>query len=219
MNKFDDLKKVTDNFLNILHDLYGFYYDSQCGFKTNFIHFNNLKQNGHPKITVAQGKPDDPNPIILHDATIEQYILRNDPTNGSNINSLRGYIITMISEHWNEKIRKQIANVLNKNRSEINSDIMGDITKIRNDWLHRRGKSNNSASNKIIKFEKGIMISFKEETFDKIFKEIFKDINQLFEQEFGKKCYTNNSLKQNAITRHLSVKHKILKNQAYTKKK
>lgn len=46
MSKINDLKKETDCFLDILHDLYGLYYNSLCGFEANITQFNNLKQNG-----------------------------------------------------------------------------------------------------------------------------------------------------------------------------
>ncbi|TET06761.1 hypothetical protein E3J79_00995 [Candidatus Dependentiae bacterium] len=209
MNKFMHLKGITDDFLAILHELYGFYYDCLLGFEANLIRFENLKKNGCPGKIIAHGSPDDPNTIILHKAPINELIDRNGNA-GLNVNQLRGYMIIMISEHWNNKIRMRIAKLFKKELNDIRSYIMGDINKIRNDLLHSRGKANKSASNKIIKFEKESMIMFDEEVFHIIFAEIFKYINKLFEQEFGQKGYTNNSFNQHAIQQHLARKNVVV---------
>ncbi len=205
------LKIETDRFLEILHEQYGLYIDSTNGFKLYQQQLKSNAQMGIPSVTFALGNPIDPDAIILHHATMSEIIIRNqeDGLNGAKV---RAYILIMIYEHWENDIRAKIAVILGlSDKANLKSNIMGDINKIRQDLLHNRGTALNSVKNKIIKFIKDKPVIICSNTFDKIFKEIFEYLNQLFLEKTGSIAYKDHSLNQKYKEWHRSMKHTIQK--------
>ncbi len=209
--KFISLKTETDRFIEIIHGLYGFYIDSVESFKLYNQHMIVQDSRGVPGIIWANGSPDNPDAIILNDASPKEIILRT-AIEGSNVNRLRGFMVIMIAEHWNCDIRQKLEKNLNLNKDDLKSDIMGDVTKIRNDLLHSRGKAKESTRNKIIKFQQGELIAFSNIDFDNLFKEIFCGMNQIFLNHTGVAAYKDHSLNQRSKEIHRSMKHTVTKN-------
>lgn len=209
-NVFIDLKKITDRFVKILHDLYGFYFDSTEGFKLHRIDIEKKVQSGMPSLIIASGPPIDQQAIILHSASGKEIIRRNSP-NGDNLNKIGSFVLVMIMEHWEHDIREKIATALGySSKSEVKSDIMGDINKIRQDVLHNRGKVDRSFSNKILSFRKGEKIELTEGILKEVFGEIFKYLNFLFFQHTDREGYSDNSLNLEAKAVHSSMKHTLV---------
>ncbi len=203
------LKVTMDRFVEILHDLYGFYYDSEQGFRLYHKELEGRVQQGVPSVIIAEGKPTDVNAIILHVAPISEMVDRNSEE-GVNIILVRELIIVRIASSWNDDIRPKIGKILGLEKDGIKSGIMGDISKMRNDIVHNKGRANQSTRNKIIKFQKGDRIRIDEEILKKVFKEIFKDLNELFREHTGEIAYADNSLNLAAKKLHRSMDHKII---------
>jgi hypothetical protein len=203
--KFLKLKIVLDRFVNILHELYGFYLDAEQGFE--FVS-KQAQQSLHlPGRIIANGPPDDPNAVILNSSTWDEIRLRNQKS-GSNTEKAKRYVLVMILEHWNSDIRSEIAKALGfGDANDVKSEIMGDLNKIRIDLLHVLGKTKQSASNIIIKFQKGSSIVLTTELFDKIFVEIFEYFNKLAFEQTGRIMYLDRSLHPKAKETHRSMKH------------
>lgn len=209
--KFKSLKSETDRFIEIIHGLYGFYIDSAEGFKLYNQHMIVQDSRGVPGIIWANGSPDNPDAIILNDSSPKEIILRT-AIEGPNVNRLRGFMVIMIAEHWNCDIRQKLETILNLNKNDLKSDIMGDVTKIRNDLLHSRGKAKESTRNKIIKFQQDELIAFSNIDFDNLFKEIFYGMNQIFLNHTGTVAYKDHSLNLRSKEIHRSMKHTVMKN-------
>lgn len=202
------LKIITDRFIYILHEQYGIYLDSISGFE--FYH-KNLEQKlyqGVPRMIFSNSSPDNQNAVILHKASIADLVNRN-AKNGSNIIKVRQNILVMIYHHWEEDIRKKIAEILKKDLNNVKSDIMHDIKQIRHDILKNRGRANNSVKNKIFKFQEGEQLNITQEIFELIFNEIFKYLNQLHQENTGSMPYLDNSLNLKAKEWHRSMEHVI----------
>ena len=209
LDKEKQLKEIMDRFIKILHDLYGFYYDSKQGFRLHHKELEGRVQQGVPGIIIAVGKPTDVDSIILHSATMSEWVERNSE-GGTNIILVRELIIARLLRYWNDDIRSKIAEILGLKTNDLKSDIMGDINKIRNDIDHNKGRANGSTGNKIMKFQKGDPIDIDSKMFDEIFKEIFKYLNQLFFEQTGSIAYEDNSLNLSAKEWHRSMEHKII---------
>jgi hypothetical protein len=206
--KFLNLKIVLDRFINILHDLYGFYLDACQGFE--FVSKHSQQFLHLPGRIVANGSPDDPNAVILNSSTWDEICSRNQQ-HGLNTEKTKHYVLVMILEHWNHDIRYKIAETIGvENTDEVKADIMGDLNKIRNDLLHSRGRVNKSAGNIFIKLVKGSNIVITSELFDKIFVEIFEYFNKLSIEQTGCTMYLDRSLHLQAKGIHRSMKHTIV---------
>lgn len=191
--KSEELKLITDRFIDILHELYGVYLDSLAGFKLYNQEIEQKIRQGAPGIIFAKGDPDDSEAIILHGASIKEIFDRNS-ANGLNVIRMRHYILVMIVSHWNEDIRKKIENVLAIRPDDVKADILGDLNKLRNDILKNREKANKSVNNIIFKFQKNEFINISSEMFDRIFEEIHKYLNILLTQNTCLEGYSDRSL-------------------------
>ncbi len=209
--KFEQLKTITDRFIDTLHDLYGYYFDSVEGFKLYHKASEQELLRGIPRLIIANGTPAETDAVILHSAPMQEIVERNNKE-GSNTIRARQFVIVMIMGHWNEDIRRNIEIVLGMNKGGLKSDIMGDLDHMRNDILKNKGKARdtNSAKNKIIKFQENDPIYIDLKTFQKIFSEIFKYLNDLFIKETGQTGYIDSSLNLKAKEWHRSTKHVIL---------
>lgn len=202
------LKKITDDFLEILENLYGLKCDTSLAFNSLQKELRKMKLDEASLITFANSIPNDPKARIQHCTTVGELISRIDKE-GKNLIKIRGFILTEIIEHWEHNIRKQIASALGfKNKNEVRSNIMAEINRIRQDLLHGRGKAKRSASNRIIPFQKDTPIELNEIIFDLIFSEIFKYLNGLLEAN-NEPQYTNDSLNQREKIKHQIYSHTI----------
>lgn len=216
-NNFDALKSIFDRYVDILHDLYGFYIDMTQGFRfyrehllKNLLLESKSLSTKSSNVIVSNSSPDDPDALILNVSSINTICERNQ-TEGTNVARARDHILTMILEHLNHDIRHAIANLLGcKESNDITADIFGDVNKIRNDILHSRGKADRSTKGIIIKFQKGDRIVITQEIFDTIFTEIFNYFNKLSLEVTGKIMYLDRSLHQEAKKVHISIQHKCV---------
>lgn len=209
-NQIVELKKICDSFINFLHKEYGLFIDAEEGFE--FKH-NYYKNNGYKylknNVMYCNTRPDDPEAIILHVATISEVIERNSKK-GSNINEIKQRSIIVIYQYWEKNIRPKLASLLNMDINKIESDIMGDLRNIRNDILKHDAISKNSSKNVLIKLENNSVINISEVVFKEIFNEIFKYLNKFSYKYAGIIFYEDNSLSLDFKAWHKSIKHQII---------
>lgn len=189
-----ELITVMDRFVEIMHDLYGFYIDVHEGVILYGNKVEIARKSGVPRMLWATKPGTEFDAAFHHTATPQEIVARNRPE-GPNIIKIRNYILVMTVEHWNEDIRVKIAEILEFGDSKnVKSDILGDLTKLRNDILHNRGKAKNSVNNKIIPFKKNNPIEISPELLERILINIFKDLNEICLTYTGKKGYQDHSL-------------------------
>jgi hypothetical protein len=223
MKNFQQIKETADEFVNILHDIYGFYADSTTSF-TQFLKefetsqkINSLKlkvsveELDKATMTYANGKPNDPDVIIFHECTQKELKDRMKKT-GKNTNYVSQFSLAMIYEFWENKYREKFSEAIGLKKNDLKSDIFGDIRLIRHDILHARGLAtiNNSSKTKILKwFQEGELILITEEKFQNVIVEIFKYVNTFFIQHYQQEAYPDHSLSLNGRKRHRNTKHTI----------
>lgn len=206
----NQLKEITDRFIEIIEDLQGYLVDSECGYAAYKKELELRPRSNTSSVTYAQGDPTDMSAIILHRALTNEVIARNSKE-GTNVNRTRCHMLVMILEHWEADIRPKLAKCLNKKeKNDIKCEIMRDFNKIRQDILHNRGKVFNAASNKIIKFEQDKEIYITSQMLDLARLEVFKYLNSLFIEQTGQVMYPDSSLNQQAKKFHTSMSHKII---------
>ncbi|MBP0047549.1 hypothetical protein H9C73_02275 [Marinobacterium sp. AK62] len=223
MKDYAYTKSVSDEFIGILHDIYGFFIDTTQGYSIYLKQLQSQQELAAKKynttvakldvatMTYANGAPTDPEAIILHECTQKEIKERNIK-NGRNTNYVSKFSTAMIYEYWENQYRGLFADAVGIKKSDLKSDIFGDIRLIRNDILHCRGKASdkNCGKAKILKwFKEGDTVYITERMFEEIIVEIFKYINTLFSSYYQKDAYPDHSLSLKGRERHRNTKHTI----------
>lgn len=223
MKEYAHTKTVSDEFIGILHDIYGFFVDTTLSYSyfLKEIQFQQVRSAKQLKTTVgkldratmtyANGDPTDPDLVILHECTQKELKSRN-MENGQNTNYVAQFSIAMIYEYWENQYRGQFADAVGIEKNNLKSDVFGDIRLIRHDILHFRGTASkkNSGKTKILKwFDEGEAIFITKSMFEVIVVEIFKYINLYFMSHYKTDAYPDHSLSLKGRKRHRSVEHTL----------
>lgn len=211
------LKKITDFYIQVLHNLMGYYIDSTQGFSAYLKSFKKQQVDSGLRVGLAiseldkaqliysTGAPDDPKALMLHECTQGElkHRLQKD---GFNLVLTGQFCLINMYEYWEGIVRREIAKVLGIEPNELKSDIFGDIRHLRHDITHNHGlaSKNYTCKNKIItNYRNNNPINITEATLHKIVAEIFDYFNSLVETKTGKKPYTDYSLSQTSKQRQM----------------
>ena len=206
---YNKLKPVTDKYIWLLHQLKGYHIDSLYGFKAYLKEVKAFQTTSsrHLKLPIstsdldkagmiyATGDPTDPNAIITHECT-QGELKDRLKKGGLNENLVGQFCLVMAYEYW-EKVRGSIADILQVDRSNIKSDIFGDLRHIRHDIVHNIGTATKEHSEKavILKwFKDGDPIIISGKNLDVVIGNIFDYLNNLIRDNTGQIPYSENSL-------------------------
>lgn len=206
-NLYRSLKTITDGYLWMLHKLKGFHIDSIEGFrlyhkkfKSDQISISNklgvsINDLDKTSMTYSTGAPNDPNALITHECTQGELKARLDK-GGLNENLVGQFFLVVAYEYW-ERIRGDIADIMQIERNAVKSDIFGDIRHIRHDIIHNFGIATKDHSTRTVilkKIKENTPICIGIDELDTIIEEIFKYFNKLSYDHTGQIIYADNSL-------------------------
>jgi hypothetical protein len=142
---------AVEEFRSEVDTIYGVYLDSTRGFyflrkDIDRSQKDSLKQiSGTTPETLDQaqmiygvGNPSSPDSYMLHACTQKQFKRRNEE-GGQNYKTIANMCIVEIYSLWEDHYREKIGAELNIKKSEVTSDIMGDIRHYRNSIIHHQG--------------------------------------------------------------------------------
>jgi len=187
MNDTNNTLKILNEFWNIVQSIYGVYLDACQGFhlaKTQHIKaqqcvIQSLKKTSPDHANTeyldelsymyGEGDPNIKDSVILHTCTQGEFKARNEET-GSNYRFIANMCLISIYQYWEDQYREKIATALEKEKNEIQSDVMRDINSLRQSIIHNNAFASEKVKKcKLLKwFKKG----------DEIFidRNMFKDI-------------------------------------------
>lgn len=138
-------------YANKVDQIYGLYLDATKGFTHNVEFINRIQKdstNRNPKLTIEYldtvpfaygiGHPADVNMVLQHETTQGNYKKRNGD-NGANVIVLGHLCIVQLYSYWEDNYRSKIAESMNVKKTELSSDIFGDIRHYRNSIIHHSG--------------------------------------------------------------------------------
>lgn len=154
-NIVNQVKRLFEGFYQKVNAVAGVYFDATAGidlFMKRMIQIQNeqfrsdlkTKELDSAWFIHGEGDPNQPTSGTLHQSTIKEFKERNK-RNGSNFEFLGNMCIVAIYQFWEDYYRKKIAELYNIEPSRVESDVLGDISKIRNSIIH----NNSVASSKI----------------------------------------------------------------------
>jgi hypothetical protein len=183
----DYLLKIKNNYISTIDDIYGVYLDSTLGFKLltdkiKKIQEKTIKLFGSDttieKLDEAEfmygiGDPQKNkivrDPSLLH-VTTQGELKERNKVKGINTETIGNLCVVQIYQFWEDKYRKEIAKLLNKEKDDVESDIFEELRHIRRSIIHNGGYAIPEVEKKvkIVTFKEGDKIVLKEDDMRKI---------------------------------------------------
>lgn len=168
------------NFLQRVNDIYGLYRDADQAFlllaeKTETALKKIPRNIDLAKLSfgyVEKDKSEMDDGTARHISTAADYVMRNK-IGGANHIMMANFCMVLIYTYW-EYHRQKIETSTEKT---IQSDLMGDITSIRNAIIHKKGILHKNL--KLIAIKKGDQIKIDKEKFDSIVDSIKEEVGNI----------------------------------------
>ncbi|MCX6120975.1 MAG: hypothetical protein NTX44_05105 [Ignavibacteriales bacterium] len=155
METFENINASIEQFLDVVHSIYGVYLDSIRGFYTVRKEFIEGQQKSlslfkdSPELMTIEhldsidfmygkGNPNLPGSVILHRCTQGEYKQRNDK-GGNNYKFIGNMCIVSIYQYWEDYYRSEIANSLGLKKEALLVTVMGDLRILRRSIVHHNG--------------------------------------------------------------------------------
>jgi hypothetical protein len=198
MADYEKALELLSEFYQAVDSIYGVYLDSTRGFylvkkehvaeqrwtikmfeKTN-PELANIEHLDMVPAMYGKGDPNKPGSVILHTCSQGELKARNEE-GGANHRFIANMCLVSIYQYWEDHYRKQIATVLEKEKNDVESDIMGDIRRLRKSIIHHKGVALNEVRNcKVLRqFNEGDKIFIDKNIFEQVIHEIYAYINGL----------------------------------------
>jgi len=147
------LKVILDDFRGIVDNIVGTYFDARRGFyllveehhRIQKETLESLKKTDPEKATreyldatwtmYGTGNPNEGTPEIFHTTTQRELRDRNLPA-GRNAKFLGNICVATIYQFWEDHYRERIASVFDVEKTEVRSDLFGDLRLLRNSIIH-----------------------------------------------------------------------------------
>lgn len=147
----ETLDDVIREYIDFVNRQVGVYMDAIAGFAGHHIRverqvhrisraIKSSIDNTGQRVVVYASYEDPTQPDVIHDRTIRasDYIAANSP-GGSNEQQHSQAVLVFLLAYWEYEIRPRLATLKKVEPREILSDIMGDLTILRNVILHAKG--------------------------------------------------------------------------------
>jgi hypothetical protein len=131
---------IAEEYLQIIDDIYGVYLDSSMGFASNKQRIEqswNKVEHPNAKFIFGVGDPNLPGSYVLHSCTQDEFIKRNSKT-GKNYTTLANLCIIQLYQYWEDDYRSKIAISKGMVKTDLLSDIFGDLRIFRNSIIHNK---------------------------------------------------------------------------------
>lgn len=183
-------------FYRVVDSIYGVYLDSVRGF--HLVQREHIKEQQwtikmlgktDPKLAKVEyldrlamiygkGDPNKPGWVELHRCSQAELKARNEE-GGANQKFVANMCLVSIYQYWEDHYRKEIAGVLGK-KSDIQSDIMGDIRLLRDSIVHHEavGKKKVEKCKVLTWFKKGDEIFIDRKKFEEVIFHIYNYIEK-----------------------------------------
>jgi len=154
MADYEKALELLSEFYQTVDSIYGVYLDSTRGFylvhkqhvaeqrltvkmleKTN-PELANIEHLDTVSAMYGKGDPNKPGSVILHTCSQGELKARNKE-GGANHRFIANMCLVSIYQYWNDHYRKEIALALAQKKED--SDIMGDIKRLRESIIHHKG--------------------------------------------------------------------------------
>lgn len=150
------LKNVIQEFLAVVNSIVGVFFDAKAGFNLNVKQITDfekkslkmLNSNEHDQTTFedldsawiiyGKGDPNINTAQSFHDTTQREFKIRNSEF-GGNSKFVGNMCLIAIYQFWDDKYRNQIAKIFEVKKSQVKSDIFGDLRLIRHSIIHHNG--------------------------------------------------------------------------------
>ena len=190
--RFDDIVREYIDFVN---RQVGVYMDAMAGFanikvkverqvhRANRPSHTTTNEKGE-RVIVWSSYEDPSKPDIVHNRIMpaEEYLAANSP-GGSNEQQHSQAIVVFLVAYWEHSIRRRLAGARGVECNEIKSNVMGDLTIVRNAILHAKGRISAKeykrvrALNDVFKPDKEIFVRY--DDMHKVFYMIKQDMARL----------------------------------------
>lgn len=145
--------KIYLEFIERIDQVYGLYFDTLYSYKLLVKEFNktreltksSLKEISPNQATdeyldtawmmYGDGNPNEGIPKVHHKTTQGEFYKRISDK-GLNIKYIGNIILILIYQYWEDVYRPKISKILNIKKSDLKSDLFGDIRLIRNSIIH-----------------------------------------------------------------------------------
>jgi hypothetical protein len=152
----NQIKAVLDEFSETINLIAGVFFDATQGFGLNVTEINRrqrelIQQHGSKDpeetqlqyldsawILYGQGDPNDPKSVVHHQTTQEEFKIRNSD-GGSNHTFIGNMALIAIYQYWEDHYRKQLADIFGVPKSNVESDVFGEMNILRNSIIHHGG--------------------------------------------------------------------------------
>lgn len=202
MTDTDKALEVLNEFGSIVNSIYGVYFDSTRGFsfvkeqlinsqlttiqamkKTNPELVVNIEYLDKRKIIYGKGDPSKPESKMLQISTQAELKARNEK-GGANYKFIANMCLVSIYQYWEDEYRGKIEQALGLEENAVQSDIMGDINRLRQSIIHNKAIALKKVGKcKVLKwFKKGAEVSIDKDMFEEMVGQIY-----LFIKEFPQK--------------------------------
>lgn len=202
MADYEKALELLSEFYQAVDSIYGVYLHSThglCLLKKEYVATQRLTvkmlEKTNPKLAniehldtlpamYGKGDPNKPGSVMLHTCSQGELKARNEE-GGANHRFIANMCLVSIYQYWEDHYRKEIALALGQDKED--SDIMGDIRRLRKSIIHHKGVALREVRNcKILKqFNEGDQIFIDKKMFEQIIYEIYAYINGL-----ARKLYT-----------------------------
>lgn len=179
----DNLNKVINDFLARIEEINGLFLDSLIGIMmyNKYVNDNMNTCTADSKISMGDGDPNDPGNIILHKTTVGSLKERTKKS-GQDIKIISNLCIIAIYQYWEDQYREKIAKLKGfGNKSDLKSDLFGEIRYLRQAIIHHKGKKIKEFNKlKILNFVKDRnSVYFSKEEFDFLFRLVKDEIEKI----------------------------------------
>lgn len=171
--------RILLSFLGLLDRIYGMYSDACLGFEAiqaRIEQSTKPDQRGN-RIFMSDGDPNNPEAKYKHSVLISEFIDRNK-RDGQNQKLLSQSALIFVYSVWDTFVRPKYAEALDKDQTEIRSDIFGDLRHYRHAIVH-----NNSileVDTVALKFvPKGELVALSGNQMDELFGMLFEEVSRI----------------------------------------